>query len=132
MGTRGPTAGALHSLGGSGTYRQEAGLKDGEGNQAKGKAYAKAQDKRRDSWNHGKQTSSVTKGLEREMREKLARAGLSAHTPVSILVLASPQVALMFRKPCLDSLSWSPRTATSSYPHLGWPRQNNSCERSEW
>lgn len=37
-------------------------------------------------------TSSVTRGLERETRREFARTGLGAHTPVSILVLASPQV----------------------------------------
>lgn len=41
-----------------------------EGNQAKGKAYAKAQDRRRDAWNPGKQTSSITRGLQKDEERK--------------------------------------------------------------
>lgn len=71
MGNREPTAGARHPLGGSGTYIQEAGLKDGESNQAKGKAYAKAQDKRRDAWNRGKQPILSQRGWRERRGENL-------------------------------------------------------------
>lgn len=50
------------------------------------------------------------KGAAERDEKRVARAGLG------ILVLASPLVALIFRKLVL---SWSLRTATSSCPHLG-------------
>lgn len=54
--------------------RREAGLKDGKSNQAEEKADAKVQDKRRGTWDHGKQRALSQKGAERRGQRNRARS----------------------------------------------------------